>query len=197
MSVNVNRYNISKNFNRSIEKSSQAASLNVPLLNNAIQDNQSDKFENKDKKNFFQNIKSHVKRLFDACNPKAKENSAVDNEQKDSFSSINSNLMVNDGDIHQGLYISSQKEGSRSIPILVRYNNVIYRNTSPILPEGYEAVEASSSTSNTPKTPFYPHSYNSQEEWNKKFFHESNYSSTTPDSPLEMSPLSNFSGSSF
>ena len=153
--------NITRNYGRNIRQASQAlSSLNTPLLNNSVKSNQNDKFENKNKKNFFQNIKDNIKRLFNCCNPKAKEDPAVDNnEQRNSFSSIDSNLRVDDGDIHQGLYIieknTPQKKGSSPIPILVKhkkYNayDLISKNTSSPLSENYESV--SLYTSNSKKT---------------------------------------------
>lgn len=185
--------NITRNYGRNNRQASQAlSSLNTPLLNNSVKSNQNDKFENKNKKNFFQNIKDNIKRLFNCCNPKAKEDPAVDNnEQRNSFSSIDSNLRVDDGDIHQGLYIieknTPQKKGSSPIPILVKhkkYNayDLISKNTSSPLSENYESV--SLYTSNSKKTPtktlsapssstsFYPHSYDTNEEWVKKYFNE-------------------------
>ena len=54
--------NITRNYGRNIRQASQAlSSLNTPLLNNSVKSNQNDKFENKNKKNFFQNIKDNIK----------------------------------------------------------------------------------------------------------------------------------------
>lgn len=198
--MNVNGFNLSKTVNSNIVKNSQIISLNTPLLNSSVKSNQDDKFENGDKKNFFQNMKENIKRLFNCCNPKSKENEIV-NEPRDSAISIDSNFMVDDNDTYQGLYIIEdnvpKKQKSSSVPILSR--NYAYKNKS-LLPQN--SSMASSSTSNTPiKTSssyssFYPRSYDSVAENAKKYLNCKSSPTKPYDLEEPMSPLSNSSYSS-
>ena len=125
--MNVNGYNISRNFNRNIGLNSQNL-LATPLLNSVNDTNQNDNTKKEVKKNPFQGIKNFFTRIFNCCNPKAKENPTADGP-RNSFTSIDSNLMDDDENISQGLFIienySNSKPTSKSIPILVknkRYN---------------------------------------------------------------------------